>query len=277
VPCERRDYTDDFPMIAACRICRPVARCAAAACLWAAAMTGCAHAPRTETLKIRGRDQVLRIYGTPGGDPIVVSSGDGGWIHLAPDAAEFLAAKGFFVVGFDVRAYLAGFTSGKVTLGAEDAPGDYRALAVFASKGTRKKPILVGVSAGAGLSVLAAADPLSKTAFAGVVAVGLPARTELGWRWRDSVIYVTHAAPNEPTFGAAELVGKVAPLPLAVIHSTHDEFSSLGDVEQLLQGARPPSRLWSVAASDHRFSDNLAEFDRRLAEAVDWIRHSAKP
>jgi type IV secretory pathway VirJ component len=28
-----------------------------------------------------------------------VSSGDGGWIHLAPHVAEVLAAKGFFVVG----------------------------------------------------------------------------------------------------------------------------------------------------------------------------------
>ncbi len=264
-------------MIAACRIRRPVARCAAAACLWAATMGACAHAQPTETLKIRGKDQLLRIYGTRGGDPIVVSSGDGGWIHLGPDAAEFLAAKGFFVVGFDVRAYLAGFTSGRVTLRPEEAPGDYKALAEFASRGTGKKPILVGVSAGAGLSILAATDPRAKTAFAGVVAVGLPARTELGWRWRDYVIYVTHTVPNEPTFGAAELVGRVAPLPLAAIHSTHDEFFSLGEVERLMQGARPPSRLWAVAASDHRFSDNLAEFDRRLVEAIDWIGHSATP
>ena len=99
-----------------------------------------------------------------------------------------------------MRAYLAGFTSGKVTLCAEDAPADYPALAEFASRDTGKKPILVGVSAGAGLSILAATDPQADTAFAGVVAVGLPARTELGWRWRDDVIYVTHAVPNEPTF-----------------------------------------------------------------------------
>jgi pimeloyl-ACP methyl ester carboxylesterase len=240
-------------------------------------VSGCAYAQPTERLKIRGRDQLLRIYGTRGGDPIIVSSGDGGWIHLGPAAAEFLATKGFFVVGFDVRAYLAGFTSGNATLRAEEAPSDYRALAEFASRGSGKKPILVGVSAGAGLSVLAAADPRAKTAFAGVVAVGLPARTELGWRWRDYVIYVTHAVPDEPTFSAAELVGKVAPLPFAAIHSTHDEFFSLGDVETLLRAAPPPSRLWIVAASDHRFSDNLAEFDRRLAEAIDWIGHSANP
>ena len=240
-------------------------------------MSAGADAQTNVKLTIRGREQLLRIYGTRGGTPIIVSSGDGGWIHVGPAAAEFLAARGFFVVGFDVRAYLAGFTSGKVTLRAEDTPGDYRALAEFASQGTGKKPILVGVSAGAGLSVLAAADPQAKTAFAGVVAVGLPARTELGWRWRDSVIYLTHGVPNEPTFGAAELVGKVAPLPLAAIHSSHDEFLSPDELQKLMQGAHPPSKVWIVAAADHRFSDNVAEFDRRLVEAIDWIGHPASP
>ena len=66
----------------------------------------------TATLQVRGRNQTLRLYGAPGGEPIVVSSGDGGWVHLGPHVAEFLASKGFFVVGFDVKAYLASFTSG---------------------------------------------------------------------------------------------------------------------------------------------------------------------
>jgi hypothetical protein len=264
-------------MIAACRIAAPSARCAAAACLWAATMGACARAQPTETLKIRGKDQLLRIYGTRGGDPIVVSSGDGGWIHLGPDAAGFLAAKGFFVVGFDVRAYLAGFTSGRVTLRRRRRRATTRRSRSSRREGPGKSRFSSASRPAPGCRILAATDPRAKTAFAGVVAVGLPARTELGWRWRDYVIYVTHTVPNEPTFGAAELVGRVAPLPLAAIHSTHDEFFSLGEVERLMEGARPPSRLWAVAASDHRFSDNLAEFDRRLVEAIDWIGHSATP
>jgi type IV secretory pathway VirJ component len=43
---------------------------------------------------------------------VVISSGDGGWLHLGPHVAEVLAASGYFVVGFDVKAYLSGFTSG---------------------------------------------------------------------------------------------------------------------------------------------------------------------
>ena len=90
-----------------------------------------ARAQNRETLSIRGRNQSLRLYGTRGGTPVVVSSGDGGWIHLAPHVAEVLAAKGYFVVGFDVKAYLESFTSGKTTLRVEDEPSDYKVVADF--------------------------------------------------------------------------------------------------------------------------------------------------
>ena len=113
-------------------------------------------------------------------------------------------------------------------------PGDYRVLLDFAAAAARRSPILIGVSEGAGLSVLAAADSRIHAAAAGVVGVGLPAINELGWRWRDSLIYLTHGVPNEPTFSTAPVIGKVAPLPLAAIHSTHDEFVSSDEARQLL-------------------------------------------
>jgi type IV secretory pathway VirJ component len=58
-----------------------------------------AWAQARETVTIRGQDQSLHVYGARGGVPIIVSSGDGGWIHLGPHVAELLAAKGFFVGG----------------------------------------------------------------------------------------------------------------------------------------------------------------------------------
>ena len=106
----------------------------------------------------------------------------------------------------------------------EDEPGDYKVLADFAAAGSRARPILVGVSEGAGLSVLAATDPATRTAIGGVIGLGLPDINELGWRWKDSLIYITHGTPNEPTFSTASVIGRMSPSPLAVIHSTHDEF-----------------------------------------------------
>jgi fermentation-respiration switch protein FrsA (DUF1100 family) len=230
-----------------------------------------AGAQTIETVTLRGHPQSVHVYGDRNGAPIVVSSGDGGWIHLGPHVAELLAAKGFFVVGFDVKAYLESFTSGRATLRPEDEPGDYQTLATFASRGTARKPVLIGVSEGAGLSVLAATDPKTKTLIQGVIGVGLPNLNELGWRWKDALIYVTHGIPKEPTFSTAAVIDRVAPLPLAVIHSTQDEFVPLVEVQTLIAAAGAPKKLWIVKASDHRFSDSLPEFDRQLLEAVQWV------
>ena len=224
-----------------------------------------------QIINIRGHEQILHLYGMPDGNPVVVSSGDGGWIHLAPYVAEFLSSKGYFVIGFDVRAYLEGFTTGETTLRIEDEPGDYRTLIDFAARDSRRKPILIGVSEGAGLSVLAATDPANKPAIAGVIGLGLSNLTELGWRWRDMTIYLTHGTPNEPTFSVQSVIDRMAPVPLAAIHSTHDEFVPLAEVEQALACAREPKRLWTISAANHRFSGNLEEFDQTLLDAIAWI------
>jgi fermentation-respiration switch protein FrsA (DUF1100 family) len=237
---------------------------------------GVARAQTTETLALRGHPQSLRIYGTRGNPPVVVSSGDGGWMHLGPHVAEVLASRGFFVVGFDVKVYLESFTSGAATLRPQDEPGDYKVLADFAARGATTEPILVGVSEGAGLSVLAATDPDTKRSIAGALGLGLPDINELGWRWRDAVIYVTHGIPNEPTFSTAAIVGGVSPAPLGAIHSTHDEFVPLSEIQKVFDAAGEPKKLWIVKASDHRFSDNLPEFDRQLLEAMAWIRQNAE-
>lgn len=233
-------------------------------------------AQTTERLVIRGQPQTLRLYGPRDGEPVIVSSGDGGWIHLGPHVAEVLSAKGFFVVGFDAKAYLPSITSGGTTLGPDQEPADYRVLAEFAARRTAKKPTLIGVSEGAGLSVLAATDPQTKAMIAGVIGLGPPDLNELGWRWRwkDSLIYLTHGVPNEPTFSVAAIVKNVAPLPLGAIHSTEDEFVPLTQVQRIMQGASEPKKLWIVKASDHRFSDNQPEFDRRLLEAIAWVRQN---
>src|SRR5262245_3378955 len=98
----------------------------------------------TDTVYLRGRRQLVHVYGSRGsGSPVIVSSGDGGWIHLAPHVAEVLATAGLFVVGVDTRAYLESFTSGTTTLKAEDEPGDYRALVDYAARGSTRKPVLI--------------------------------------------------------------------------------------------------------------------------------------
>ena len=76
--------------------------------------------------------------------------------------------------------------------------------------------------------------------------------------------------PGEEGPSAAE----TPPVPLAAIHSTSDEFVPESDVRKLMARASEPKRLWMVTASDHRFSGNVPEFDRRLLESIEWVRQN---
>jgi fermentation-respiration switch protein FrsA (DUF1100 family) len=95
---------------------------------------------------------------------------------------------------------------------------------------------------------------------------------ELGWRWKDAVIYFTHGIPREPTFRASAVTGRVSPAPLAMIQASHDEFVPVAEATTLFDAAQQPKHLWFVPASDHRFSDNLPGLDRQLLDATAWVR-----
>lgn len=240
-----------------------------AAAVFAFAVSGAE--PATESFTLRGQTLDLHVYGKRGNPPVVLASGDGGWTHLAPECAVILAGKGYFVVGLDTKQYLSAFSKHDATLRPSDVPGDFKSLAAYAATGATKKPVLAGVSEGAGLAVLAGTDPAVKSAVLGVVGLGLPDQTELGWHFRDSLIYITHKAPNEPTFSSAEVVAQLAPLPLAQLHSTHDEYVPLEEAQRVYERAGSPKRMWVIDASDHRFSNQSTEFSARLIEAMDWV------
>lgn len=231
-----------------------------------------ARAQTLETLALRGHPQRLHVYGEAGGAPVIVSSGDGGWIHLGPHVAAVLATRGYRVIGFDVRAYLSSFTQAQRTLAPADVAGDYRTLVAYARGATSRPVLLVGVSEGAGLSVLAATDADLRAALAGIIALGLPDWNELAWRWRDALTYLTHRSPDEPGFSSRSVVAGIAPLPLAAIHSTHDEYVPLAEVQGVLAAAGDPKRLWLVEAADHRFSNAATALGQALDDALAWIQ-----
>jgi hypothetical protein len=122
------------------------------------------------------------------------------------------------------------------------------------------------------LSVLAASEPAIKQGIQGILALGLPDQNELGWKWQDFTIWVTKKVPNEPSFMVEDIIARVSPVPLAEIHSTHDEFLPLEKAKLMLALAGEPKRMWVIEAANHRFSDNREELDRRIFEALEWIK-----
>jgi hypothetical protein len=227
-----------------------------------------------KNITLRGNNQQLHLYGSRGGIPVILSSGDLGWAGLVTHVAEFLSDQGYFIVGFNSRAYLESFTSGTSALKPQDVPQDYRALIDFGAQGSSSRPIMAGVSEGAGLSVLAAIDPLISTSVRGVLGLGLPDQNELGWKWQDFTIWITKKTPKEPSFMVEDIIAKMSPLPLAEIHSTHDEFLPLEQAKAMFARAGEPKRMWVIEAANHRFSNNRVELNRVLLEALEWIKNT---
>ncbi len=244
------------------------------ACIIALAFIISGSAPAQDAaLLVRGRPQQIHLYGVKGGVPVILSSGDLGWAGLVVQVADFLASEGYYVIGFNTKAYLASFTSRSTSLSPKDVPDDYSVLIEYARQTSAAKPILAGISEGAGLSVLAATKPNVKYSIQGILGLGLPDQNELGWKWQDFTIWITKKSPNEPGFMVEDFISSVSPLPLAEIHSTHDEFLPLEKAKAMFSLAGDPKKMWVIEASNHRFSDNRDELRRCILEALRWIHN----
>jgi pimeloyl-ACP methyl ester carboxylesterase len=231
--------------------------------------------PATVTVTLDGKAQLLTLYKPEGAThAVILSSGDLGWAGFVVEVAEALSDGKIAVLGFNSKAYLESFTTGTTYLDPSKVPGHYETLAHEAvrSLGVKTPLTLIGISEGAGLSVMAASDAARKSLFCGVVALGLPAATELGWRaWRDWMTWVTKSNPDEPMAASLDYMGRIAPLPFVSIQSTHDEFVPIETAKSLFAAAHDPKRLYFIDATNHRFSDKRPEVRARLLESLQWI------
>jgi dienelactone hydrolase len=180
-----------------------------------------------------------------------------------------MASWGYDVYGLDTKTYLDGFSKhGQLT--ESDVARDLCTIAKWATSGSGARVSVVGWSEGAGLGVLAAAAGDSKKTLAGLVTFGLANENVIAWHWSDNLeSFVTK--PHEPTFNATAYMPRLAPLPLAMIQSSHDQYVGVDEARQLFAEAREPKRFDLVQADNHRFDGNHKEFFQKLHEGLQWI------
>ncbi len=236
-----------------------------------------ASATETLTVTVRGKSLTLTVYRPAAGAPkgtVLMGSGDVGWVGLAAEMSEFLAAQGYCAVGINARQYLGSFTSGKTTVTPKEVPGDYASIAVFLrQRGLLVAPVIVsGVSEGAALAVLAGSADRNHEWINGVLTMGLPPTAELGWRWTDFTSWVTKKDPDEPMFAPKEFLPGIAPIPLCLIHSTKDEYVTAADIKAFDAVARSPKKLVLINASNHRFTDRRDELKQQIMNCLAWMR-----
>jgi type IV secretory pathway VirJ component len=244
---------------------------------WLCSASSVAVAAEQIDFPVRGQHLTLTIYRpsvpqTKG--TIVMGSGDVGWVGLAASTAKFLSDSGYLVIGLNVREYLSAFTTrGGGHLLPSEVQTDYSTLADFLGKRhLLESPVIVsGVSEGAGLAVLAASAPANHSWIRGVITMGLPPTCELAWRWSDFTSWITKKDSGEPSFAAKEFLRAISPIPIWMIQSTHDEYVTEHDYRELEAAAGSPKKLALIDASNHRFTDKIAELRQQYLAGLAWI------
>ncbi len=240
--------------------------------------SGMASSYSTITISVRGKPQALAVYSPLPGAPkrpfqIIVTSGDLGWIGLSTDVAEYARSLGFRTIGFNARAYLSSFTGRSEHLDERDIPGDFQEIINWArsDRDFPQQVVLIGVSEGAGLNVLGLSQPGLLRGCKGLIALGMPARTSLGWHWTDFPMWITKRDPREPQAVTGNYLTDLR-IPLVMIHSSRDEWDSIDQARNLFAEYRGPKRFIAVNAANHRFSDKIPEVMGQLEQSLQWLQ-----
>ncbi len=246
--------------------------------LFALLLTPAASGPRHQIVYLRGKPQAVRVYDPPAGAPrrsmqVLVASGDLGWLGISGDVPVHLQQQGYRVIGLNVQTYLNAFTTGHgATLTTRDVPSDFDTIMQATNVDDRYPDafVSIGVSEGAGLAVIAMGQLGASPNCRGVIGLGLPEYSEMGWRWTDFPSWITKAEPHEPLAATRNFITHV-PVPVVIIHSIHDEYDNVDTLRTIVAAAPGPKRFFPVNAPNHRFTHHVGEVLSLVDSSLVWI------
>ena len=122
--------------------------------------------------------------------------------------------------------------------------------------------ILVGVSRGAGLSVVAAGQGMLQPLLDGVVAMGLT-REEEHVRWR--------RRRESTELKIYDYLPRLGPMPIAVIQSTRDNYLPSDSARVLFGSDTDRRQFHEIVARNHSFSGARPLLYQTLRSALEWI------
>jgi hypothetical protein len=210
---------------------------------------------------------------------IIYATGDGGWHGIGAQLFEWVLDAGFPVAGFSSKGYLKNMGYVSETTTPERLVMDYELIIEFAENRLHLSPstriILVGVSRGAGLSVVAAGEGTLQRRLAGVVAVALTKEEE----------YVRHYRTHRRSDGTQhrELVeiktyqylNRLVGFPVSVIQSTGDNYITAADARDLFGPDTELRKLRPITARNHKFSGGCDDLYGQIRSSLDWVRELA--
>lgn len=198
---------------------------------------------------------------------VVYATGDGGW--RGKDRAVFtrLASWGYQVVGFSAPEYLehlpgADGTATPAHVGADYASVVARAREAFALDGA-VRVVLVGVSRGADLAVVAAGQPRLRDQLEGVVVMGLTREEE----------YV-HRRRSRTALELYPYLSRIAGVPVALIQSTRDSYLPAREARALFGADTPLRAFHAIDARNHSFGGAREHLYDALRDSMAWIEEA---
>jgi fermentation-respiration switch protein FrsA (DUF1100 family) len=196
---------------------------------------------------------------------IVYATGDGGWRGKDVELFHQLQAWGYAAAGFSASEYLKDLP-GDDGMTTPDVVAVEFGTIIDAARGAlsiaaASPVVLVGVSRGADLAVVAAGQATLQAQLGGVVAVALTREEE----------YVRH--DHEPVL-PIELypyLPQLGDIPLSVIQSTRDNYLPAGEARELFGKDTPLRVLHAVDARNHSFGGSRDRLYSTLRSSLAWV------
>ncbi len=218
------------------------------------------------------------LHLAPGTPLLLYATGDGGWRGKDLDTYRHLIRWGYPVVGFSAPAYLnhLGFVSGTTTPGR--LARDYQRIIDIAKPvlglPAETRVILVGVSRGAGLAVVAAGRPEINAELAGVLAVALTKEEEYVRHYKVKRGKSPADMPRRELveFETYESLDRLRSVPLVVIQSTHDNYLPADAARALFGPDTELRKLYAVQARDHSFSNARQALFEQMVQGLAWLK-----
>jgi predicted alpha/beta hydrolase family esterase len=255
-----------------------------AAMALAAAAAACAHAvplgrpvpqPFVRTVTLYGHPLAVHLATLGSGhEPLLVfATGDGGWRGYDLDAYQHLVSWGYPVAGFSAPEYIKYLRGEDETTTPVRLATDYMLVVELARRELRLSAdtpvILVGVSRGAGLAVVAAGQRLLQPELAGVLAVALTKEEEHVRFWRRHFSKATNQSLMLQTY---EYLPNLDVVPLEVIQSTNDNYVTAAEARELFGRDTERRRLIPIESKNHSFSDAREELYSAMEQSLQWLR-----
>jgi dienelactone hydrolase len=250
------------------------------------ALPGCAanlppsSRPFDGALSINARQLTVHFAneGAAAGRPLLVyTTGDAGWVRKDLAVYREMVSWGYPIAGISAPEYLA-HLRGKTATTPERVADDYLRIIAFAQARLhleRAPVVLVGVSRGAGLVVVAAGQAAVREKLGGVVAVALT-KEEEHVRWlghlpairRPAIPVIVELYEYLPLLGA---------MPVAVVQSTRDSYLPADAAARLFGPDTETRRFRPIDARNHTFGGARREMYDALKGSVEWIETLIRP